>query len=107
MFLNGDLYDGYKNYAGEVGHMTVVPEGRICGAGITVLGSLQFRDRDGEKGEIHHREGQRYVTEEILSDNLEAKVIAGRGRKGDFIAEHIFNEAAKFSGWASRTSSIY
>lgn len=33
LVLNGDLYHGASGGAGEVGHMTVDPDGRLCGCG--------------------------------------------------------------------------
>ena len=33
MFLNGHLYRGNRRNAGEIGHMTVMPEGLPCGCG--------------------------------------------------------------------------
>jgi predicted NBD/HSP70 family sugar kinase len=33
MFLNGHLYRGNRRNAGEIGHMTVVPDGLPCGCG--------------------------------------------------------------------------
>lgn len=99
MFVNGDLYDGYRNYAGEVGHMTVVPEGRICGCGnygcweaySSVTAMVKRAKSIIEKG-------NETSLKKYYPDKLEAKVIADEARKGDFIAEHIFNEAAKYSG---------
>jgi predicted NBD/HSP70 family sugar kinase len=33
MFLSGHLYRGTRRNAGEIGHMTVVPDGLQCGCG--------------------------------------------------------------------------
>ncbi len=33
LIVDGDLVYGYDGFAGECGHMTVVPDGRICGCG--------------------------------------------------------------------------
>ena len=33
LIVNGDLVYGHDGFAGECGHMTVVPEGRLCGCG--------------------------------------------------------------------------
>jgi glucokinase len=33
LIVNGDLVYGYDGFAGECGHMTVVPDGRLCGCG--------------------------------------------------------------------------
>jgi len=33
LIVNGDLVYGHDGFAGECGHMTVVPDGRLCGCG--------------------------------------------------------------------------
>lgn len=33
LFVRGNLVSGTKGFAGELGHMTVIPDGRLCGCG--------------------------------------------------------------------------
>jgi glucokinase len=99
LFLNGDLYDGYKNYAGEVGHMTVVPEGRVCGCGnYGCWEAYSSVTAMVKRAKAIIEKGNQTRLKKYYPDRLEAKVIADEARKGDFIAEHVFSEAAKYNG---------
>lgn len=99
LFLNGDLYDGYKNFAGEIGHMTVVPEGRVCGCGnYGCWEAYSSVTAMVKRAKAIIEKGNQTRLKKYYPDRLEARVIAEEARKGDFIAEHVFNEAAKYNG---------
>lgn len=101
LFLNGDLYDGPRNYAGEVGHMTIVPGGRACGCGREgcweTYGSATAMIRSA-KAAIE--KGVPTSLARYYPDRLSAKTIAQEARRRDFVAAQAFDEALRYTGIA-------
>lgn len=99
IFINGDLYGGSNNYAGEIGHMTLVPDGRPCGCGN--LGCWEHYSSATamiKRAELLLERNNPSSLSHYYPDKLTAKIIADEARKGDSLAESIFDEAARYTG---------
>jgi len=90
---NGKIFRGYKNAAGELGHVTVNPEGRNCNC--------------GKKGCLETESSSKAIVrnyEEISGKNLECEgncessLIYELAKKGDENAIKAFERAGKYLG---------
>jgi glucokinase len=92
LILDGRLYRGTNDLAGEVGHQTILPEGPLCGCGkrgcLEALASGPSIARLARES-LQYRRGQRLVD------------MAG-GRPGDITARHVI-EAAREGDAFSRS----
>ncbi len=101
LILNGKLYSGTNDLAGEVGHIRLAPDGPVgygkkgsfegfcSGGGIADLGRLMLTDAK-KRGE-----------QTALNENdLTAKSIAEAAINGDKVAEAVYDECAKRLGQA-------
>jgi glucokinase len=105
--LNGRMYTGLTGTAGEIGHMTVQADGRICGCGSR--GCLEaYASRSAITkailAEIHHgrssvlspqepglvKEGDRIIRSGVLADAIKHK---------DELVTEVMTEAANFLGY--------
>ncbi|QDI89826.1 ROK family protein [Salicibibacter halophilus] len=98
LLVNGELVTGVSGTAGEIGHMLVVPHGRLCTCGregcleeyVAAKGlSKSLRD--------YLRNG---IGTSILDENSVAIDIYEAAAAGDALALHIVNEAAYYLGYA-------
>lgn len=101
IIVNGDLVYGADGFAGEVGHITLVPEGRVCGCGgrghleaycsatgikRTVFEILaKYNDSVSELGKVPYQE-------------MTAKMVFDAAEKGDPIAKEVFEVTGKWLG---------
>ncbi|MBT3338485.1 MAG: ROK family protein [Anaerolineae bacterium] len=95
---DGHLLEGWQGLAGELGHVTVVADGPVCGCGHK--GHLEaFSSGTGIA---------RYVEEQLEDDTVEsslrsrakrtAELIAEAARKGDPLAVSAYERAGKYLG---------
>ena len=88
LILNGELYRGRRDLAGEVGHATVLPDGPPCPCGKQgCLEALASGTAIGRAG--RERYGDHSVT---------AQVVCARARAGDETAREIVAAAAHWMG---------
>jgi glucokinase len=100
--LNGELYDGATGAAGEIGHMTILPQGPYCGCGNR--GCLEAL----ASGRAIAREARERVTcgiPTLIADlaegdpeRISAKLVAQAAAQGDTEAEEILDEAMTYLG---------
>lgn len=105
IFLNGALYKGWQNCAGEIGHMTVDANGPLCSCGN--YGCLEMYA--GGKGIIRrtkealkNHDGISQINI-LINNNIEmlsVAVVAQAASKGDELAEKILNDTAVYLGIA-------
>lgn len=102
IFLNNQLVDGHGGLAGEIGHITVIPEGRYCGYGRR--GSLEtycsasgirrsFFELLAERGQPTHLDGQPI-------EAIDAKMISDAAQAGDTTCIATLERTAKLLGQA-------
>ena len=102
LVVNGELVYGHDGFAGELGHLTIVPGGRMCATG-----------RRGSLETYVSAPGIRRTVFELLADSLEdsefrdvsfnqltAMMISAAAKKGDKIAIEAFEKTGKYLGEA-------
>lgn len=99
---NGELIYGHDGFAGELGHITVAPEGRQCGCG--KIGCLEtYVSATGVKRtayEMMAKYNYSSKLRQIPFDEMTAKIVAEEAQKGDLIAINTFKYTGKMLGEA-------
>ena len=101
LVVNGDLVYGHDGFAGECGHNTLVPGGRICGCG--AHGHLEaYCSASGMKRTAFELIAQYNATDSLLADmsynKLDAKMIFEAAEQGDKIALEVFEKTGEWLG---------
>jgi glucokinase len=102
LILDGELYGGTRGMAGEVGHVTIVPDGPVCGCGNR--GCLEAM----ASGTAITRDARRRVTAGVSTlmldlaggdvEEITAKVVARAADRGDEEAQRILAQAMAYLG---------
>jgi len=101
LVVNGDLVYGHDGFAGECGHNTLVPAGRICGCG--GLGHLEaYCSASGMKRTAFELIAKYNAIDSLLANKsyneLDAKMIFEAAEKGDKIAVEVFEKTGEWLG---------
>ena len=80
--IDGRPYSGMHSTAGEMGHMTIDPDGPLCGCG--VRGHLEAYAAAG---------GMQKLYAEATGEQIDAEVLVGRAVAGDEPARRIWHQA--------------
>lgn len=99
--VNGNLVYGHDGFAGECGHTTLIPEGRLCGCG--ALGHLEaYTSAPGMKRTAFELMVKYNANDSLLADKtfqeLDSKMIYDAAKKGDKIALEVFELTGKYLG---------
>uniref|UniRef100_UPI003217CC72 ROK family protein n=1 Tax=uncultured Draconibacterium sp. TaxID=1573823 RepID=UPI003217CC72 len=99
--VNGDLVYGHDGFAGECGHTTLIPGGRLCGC--TALGHLEaYCSASGMKRTAFEIMVQDNATDSLLADKsfneLDSKMIYEAAEKGDKVALQVFEKTGAWLG---------
>ena len=101
--IDGHVYHGSQNTAGELGHTVVEPNGRYCGCGNqgcleAYAGAKNIVERTQAKIET----GQNTILAKALKDGttLTPQRIAAAAQSGDKLAMEIFAETGRYIGIA-------
>jgi glucokinase len=99
--VNGDLVYGHDGFAGECGHTTLIPGGRLCGCGS--LGHLEaYCSAPGMKRTAFELLAKYNATDSLLASksylDMESKDIYDAAVKGDRIALEVFELTGKYLG---------
>ncbi|MFY9154221.1 MAG: ROK family protein [Prolixibacteraceae bacterium] len=99
--VNGDLVYGHDGFAGECGHTTLIPGGRLCGCG--ALGHLEaYCSAPGMKRTAFELMVKYNANDSLLADKsfqeLNSKMIFDAAEKGDKIALEVFDQTGKWLG---------
>lgn len=85
---NGHLFRGAIGYAGEIGHITIDPDGELCNC--------------GKRGCLETKIGRKVIVDRYKNlahiDSIDLEKIIQRGQAGDPIARKIFEEAGESIG---------
>ena len=96
LIINGDLAEGDRGMVGEIGHVTVVPNGRPCGCG--GLGHLEaYAGRAGIEAEVRRRaaDGSSELLVELARDSaIKSRHLARGLADGDETTIELLAEAA-------------
>lgn len=102
LVVNGELVYGHDGFAGELGHLTIVKNGRMCATGRR--GSLEtYASASGIKRTIFELLADSLDDSEfrdVTFNQLTAKMITDAAKKGDKIALAAFEETGKYLGEA-------
>ncbi len=101
IITNGDLVYGADGFAGEVGHTTLVPKGRLCGCG--GYGHLEaYCSATGIKRTVYELLAQYNATESELAkvpySDMTAKIVFDAAENGDPIAKEVFLKTGELLG---------
>ena len=101
LIVNGDLVYGADGFAGECGHTTLVPNGRLCGCG--GYGHLEaYCSATGIKRTVYELLAQYNATESELAKvpyaDMTAKIVYDAAENGDPIAKEVFQNAGELLG---------
>jgi glucokinase len=102
IIINGRLYKGATGTAGEIGHMTLYPEGIPCACGNQGCLERYIGAKDLAKAVRREIEsGQTTLMTEMVHGNLEALtplIMTQAARKGDALARRLYEEAGERLG---------
>jgi glucokinase len=101
LIVNGDLVYGADGFAGECGHTTVVPEGRVCGCG--GRGHLEaYCSATGIKRTVYELLAKYNPSESPLANvplnEMTSKIVFDAAEKGDPIAKEVFEITGEILG---------
>ncbi len=101
LVVNGDLVYGHDGFAGECGHTTLIPDGRVCGCG--GLGHLEaYCSAPGMKRTAFELMVKYNATDSLLAGksfiDMESKDIYDAAVKGDKLALEVFEITGKYLG---------
>ncbi len=99
--VNGDLVYGHDGFAGECGHTTLIPGGRLCGCGS--LGHLEaYCSAPGMKRTAFELMAQYNAVDSMLANKsfleLDSKMIYEAAIAGDRIAKMVFEKTGQWLG---------
>lgn len=101
LVVNGDLVYGADGFAGECGHTTLIPGGRVCGCG--ALGHLEaYCSAPGMKRTAFELMVKYNASDSLLADKsfneMDSKMIFDAAEKGDKVATEVFEMTGKWLG---------
>ena len=99
--VNGDLVYGHDGFAGECGHTTLIPGGRLCGCGS--LGHLEaYCSAPGMKRTAFELMVQYNAVDSMLANKsfleLDSKMIYDAAKAGDKVANMVFEKTGQWLG---------
>jgi glucokinase len=102
VILDGKLYHGTSGMAGEIGHITIVPHGPLCGCGNRgCLETLSSGTSIARKARERVTRGIPTLIADLAEgdpERITAKLVAEAASQGDAEAEHILTEAMNYLG---------
>ncbi len=101
LVVNGDLVYGHDGFAGECGHTTLIPDGRLCGCG--AKGHLEaYCSATGMKRTAFELLAFYNANDSLLAnktfEELDSKMIYDAAIKGDKIALEVFEKTGAWLG---------
>ncbi|TLX72419.1 ROK family protein [Labilibacter sediminis] len=101
LVVNGDLVYGHDGFAGECGHTTLIPNGRLCGCG--AKGHLEaYCSAPGMKRTAFELMAKYNASDSKLADKsfneLNSKMIYDAAEAGDKVALEVFELTGKYLG---------
>ena len=100
IYVNGQLLYGHSGFAGEIGHILLVPGGRVCGCGqrgcaeayVSATGICRTAF------ELLAESRENSCLRNYSYNDLTSKIIAEAAKNGDKIAISAFDKTAKYLG---------
>ncbi|MGB0415696.1 MAG: ROK family protein [Coraliomargarita sp.] len=108
IFVNGELVCGECGYAGELGHVSVIPEGRYCGFGRR--GSLEnYCSATGIRRtffEMISQRGESTCLDHLPISEITSKHIADAAAQGDSVCEATMHFTGRLLGEALASAAL-
>ena len=103
ILFGGKVFKGKSGATGEIGHMTVQPEGETCGCGnVGCLETCASSAAILRRAARAVQAGQAAILSEMLKDRpLDLETAAEAARAGDAQVRLIFRQAAEYTGIAA------
>jgi len=105
MIMGGRIYGGATGWAGELGHVCVVPDGPACTCGLRgcleAVASATAMAREGQKAVA---EGRSPAMARLAAEQgglLDARVVITAAKEGDPAAQQILRQAGEYLGMVS------
>ena len=99
ILADGQILQGAINYAGEIGHMTYIPDGMACSCGkrgcLEAYASASAIIRSARSV---HKRGLNSALTGLNPDSLDARIVCDLAREGDEVARSIVQDAGKAIG---------
>ena len=92
--LNNKIWQGADGMAGEVGHITLIPDGRPCGCGNT--GCLEMYA--SARGIVQSYREASGMTEAAQASSVTSEMVYQTARNGDPVALHVMKEMGRLLG---------
>lgn len=107
--IDGKMVYGHDGFAGELGHMTIIPDGRICGCGrkgcleayCSATGIVRTAKSILESTETPS------TLRNIPSEELTSKDIFDSASNGDALAQEIFQKTGELLGKALANFTVF
>ena len=106
IIIDGKIYRGSGGFAGEIGHIPVLPEGPLCGCGRRgCLESLSSGSAIARAGRAAIAEGEQTILKKVIqnSGGITASHVFEAARKGDAVSVKIIERANYYLGRAFAT----
>ncbi|RCW64260.1 ROK family protein [Saliterribacillus persicus] len=99
--IDGKLYHGEHGIAGEIGHMTIDPNGKRCSCGNDgCLQTIAAGPSIAERANELIRQGQSSLLAEWSLEDLTGEMVHRAAKKGDVLATQVLYEAGQYIGIA-------
>jgi glucokinase len=102
IIIDGKLYHGASDVAGEIGHMTIDSTGRRCGCGnygcLEAYASGTAIAERAREALIGETEGALHTMVEGKLERLTAQMVYKAAKSGDLVALDVVRETARFLG---------
>ena len=100
--VDGQLYTGFNDVAGEIGHMVVIPDGWVCNCGrkgcLETYASATGMIRLANAALAGDQESALRIQKAENDGKLTAKMICDARDVGDVLAERVFDEYCMYLG---------
>lgn len=100
IFVNNKLISGYKGAGGEIGHMKIVKDGKLCGCGqngcFEAYASATGLIREAISRLIVNKQNKVYEMINGDLNNLDAKIIFDAAKEGDKFALDLIDYEAEY-----------
>jgi len=99
--VDGKLYHGSTFTAGEIGHMTILPEGPKCACGnYGCLEALASGPSIARRAKEYIAKGVATSLSELVDDEITCEHVAKAASKGDALCRRLLEEAGRYIGVA-------
>ena len=99
IILNGDVYHGTSDYAGEIGHMNLIPGGRECGCGsFGCFEAYSSATAMVKAACLVNKRRLASMLHDYEDEEINTEVIMDLATKGDRYSIEIIHEASKYIG---------